>query len=167
MKSNLNLTDFKKRLAQLTSKEKDFFLVTPYNFSGTPFCGSFDDKTFELTRNSFWIHVKAIEIRGNYQQADNKTTEVIYTIGISNFFRHFSWTTFGLGIIVFNTILFFFRDKIAMSGFVTINGFYIFAYLWLRTVNWITTKIVNQRFKNEFEIEIEDEWEKLSTSARK
>jgi hypothetical protein len=164
MKSNLNKTEFNKRLTELTSKEKDFFFISPYNSSGTPFCGTFDNSTFYLTRNSFWIHVKAIEIRGEYQQADNKTTEIIYTIGISRFFRHFSWTIFGLGITGLNTILFIFRDKASISLFVTINGFLIFAYLWFLTVNWITTKIVNQRFRQEFEIGIEDEWEKLAVS---
>jgi hypothetical protein len=165
MKSNLSKTEFKRRLTQQTSKEKAFFLVTPFNFSGTAFCGTFDDSKFDLTRNSFWIHVKAIEIKGEYQQADNKTTEVIYTIGISKFFKQFSWTAFGLGIIAFNTILFVFRDRTPISTFLTINGFFVFAYLWFLTVNWITTRLVNQRFQNEFEIGIEDEWEKLARST--
>lgn len=82
MKSNLNRTEFKKRLAELTSKEKNFYFFTSYNFNGTPFCGVHDDKTFELTRNSFWQHVKAITIKGQYKQLDKDSTEVTYTLSL-------------------------------------------------------------------------------------
>jgi len=165
MKSNLNKTEFKRRLTELTSKDKPFYILTPFNFSGTPFSGTFDDSKFDLTRNSFWLHVKAIEIKGEYRQSDNKITEVIYTVGISKFFRVFSFAFIGLGLVGFNTILFFNRDKIPVSVFLAVNGFFIFAYLWVLFVNWTTSKIVNQRFQQEFEIGIEDEWEKLARSA--
>ncbi len=165
MKSNLNKTEFKRRLTELTSMEKPFYLLTPFNFSGKPFSGIFDDSKFGLTKNSFWTHVKAIEIKGEYRQSDNNTTEVIYTVGISRFFRIFSFMFFGLALIGFNTILFFNWDKVPISVFMTVNGFLIFACLWVLLVNWITSKIMNQRFQQEFEIGIEDEWEKLAGSS--
>ena len=48
------------------------------------------------------------------------------------------------------------------STLLTFNGFLIFACLWVKAVNWVLKKIVNQRFKEEFEIGVEDEWEKLA-----
>ena len=49
----------------------------------------------------------------------------------------------------------------------TINGFMIFAGLWGLTINWLTKRIVNKRFKEEFEIGVVDEWEKLAASSSK
>src|SRR5688572_12351414 len=80
MKSNLNKTEFKKRLTEIASAEKEFYLI-PYNFSGTPFCGTYDDSKFELTRNSLFIHVKAITIKGEYKELGNSSTKVLYTVG--------------------------------------------------------------------------------------
>ncbi len=167
MKSNLSKTEFKGRLQELTSSERTFFFLPPFNFSRTPFCGTFDDSKFDLTRNSFWTHVKGIEIKGEYLQADEKTTEVSYTIGISKFIKLFSWIILGLTIIGSNTILLVFSAETPTSVYLTVNGFFVFGYLWFRAVNWITTKIVNQRFQLEFEIGIEDEWERLANSTRK
>ena len=89
MKSALEYKEFKRRLHELTSKEKEFYLLTPYNFSGRPFCGKFDDATFILTRNSLWTHVKAIEIKGEYKDGGNGSTAVDYTVGHSKFMRAF------------------------------------------------------------------------------
>ena len=45
-----------------------------------------------------------------------------------------------------------------------INVFWSFAFLWGFLVNWITKKIVNQRFKEEFKIGIKDELDTHSES---
>jgi len=54
-----------------------------------------------------------------------------------------------------------------MTLFLTLNGFLIFGCLWVLTINWITKRIINQRFRDEFEIGMEDEWEKLASWRRK
>jgi hypothetical protein len=167
MKSNLKKTEFKKRLTELTSKEKDFSLFTSYNSSGTPFCGTYDDKTFELTRNSFWRHVKAIVIKGEYKEFDNNSTEVIYTIGVTKFMRNLTIVFACFSFILFNTVIIVNGDNFKepfLSVILTINGFIIFAGLWGLTINFLTKRIVNQRFKEEFEIGVVDEWEKLAAS---
>ena len=89
MISSLNKAEFKKRLTELTSPEKEFYLI-PYNFSGTPFCGTYGDATFELTRNSLFIHAKAITIKGEFRELDNRSTQVSYRIGWANFWKNLS-----------------------------------------------------------------------------
>jgi len=42
------------------------------------------------------------------------------------------------------------------------NSFLIFGNAFTLTVNWLARKIVHQRFKHEFEIGVEDEWERLA-----
>jgi hypothetical protein len=167
MKSELNYKEFKRRLTELTSKEKDFYLFTPYNSSGKPFCGTFDDSTFDLTRNSFWRHVKAIQIKGKYREVDNGYTEIDYTIGQSKFMRTFSIIFFCVVFLAINTFLFLFRDKVEYSAFFALNGFLGFGLIWAYGLTWVTKRIVNQRFKDEFEIGVEDEWEKLANSIAK
>src|SRR5258706_7412955 len=89
MKSQLTKRDFEKRLRELISPEKDFYLLTPYNFSGTPFCGTFDNSAFDLTRNSFWVHVKTFRIKGQFKDSDN-LTEVVYEVEQTKFTSHFT-----------------------------------------------------------------------------
>ncbi|MCZ8216175.1 MAG: hypothetical protein O9262_08050, partial [Cyclobacteriaceae bacterium] len=40
-----------------------------------------------------------------------------------------------------------------LSILLTLNGFLIIGNLWAFFINWITKRIINQRFKEEFEIE--------------
>lgn len=167
MKSELEYKEFKRRLAELTSKEKVFYLFTPFNSSGTPFCGTFDDFTFDLTRNSIWRHVKSIEIKGKYKQLDNRFTDVDYTIGLSRFTRIFSIIFFCLVFVGINISLILFSDKFRYSAFFLLNGFLGFGLLWAYGLTWVTKRIVNQRFKDEFQIGVEDEWEKLANSIVK
>ncbi len=169
MKSNLNKTEFKKRLTELTSKEKDFYFITPYNSSGTPFCGEYDDRTFELTRNSFWQHVKVIVIKGEYNQLDNDSTEVSYALGWTKFTRNLFIVFISLAFVGLNTflIVFSYKSGFKISSLLIINGFLAIGCLLISVVNWTTKKIVNQRFKEEFEIGLEDEWEKLAASNSK
>ena len=165
MKSNLKKTEFKKRLTDLTSKEKDFSLFTSYNSAGTPFCGAYDDKTFELTRNSFWRNVKALVIKGEYKELDNNSTEVTYKIGLTKFMRNLTIVFGCFTFILFNTVIIINRNNFEepfLPILLTINGFMIFAGLWGLAINWLTKRIVNQRFREEFEIEVVDERERLS-----
>jgi hypothetical protein len=168
MKSNLNKTEFEKRLTELVSEEKGFFFITSYNSSGTPFCGTHDDKSFELTRNSFWRHAKAITIRGEYKASDNNTTEVTYELGLSKFTKFFFIAVNSAVFILFNTLVILTSnnfDSGILLMLLIFHGFLVFANLWGFTVNWVTKKLVDRRFKEAFEIGIEDEWEKLARSA--
>src|SRR5260221_8288237 len=146
MKSDLTKTEFKQRLAELTSKEKTLF-----NFSRKPFCGTFDGSTFDLARNSFWPHVKTIRIRGEYIKIGYNATEVIYEIGVSKSFQFLALLFFGSTFIGINIILI--ASKANASAIFTFSGFWIFAGLWYKGLNWMSTKVVNQRFQTEFEIE--------------
>lgn len=156
MKSNLNKQDFKKRLAELTSKEDDFYFFTPYKFSGEPFCGAFDDDTFELTRNSFWRHVRAVVIKGEYKALDENSCEVTYTIGLTRFMRNAAIVIFSFAFVLFNAVIFINRNSFHdpfLSILFTINGVFIFSGLLVFTMNGLSKRIVNQRFKEEFEID--------------
>ena len=150
MKSNLTKSEFKQRLAELTSVERPFYFITPYNFSGKPFCGKFTDSSFDLTRNSIWPSVSAIRIKGEYVRIGNDTTEVFYEVGLAKPLRFFILLFFGATLAGMNMVL------IAMGGegkvILTFSGFWIFAGLWGMVLNWIITKIVNQRFQVEFEM---------------
>jgi hypothetical protein len=55
----------------------------------------------------------------------------------------------------------------SLSSLLTINGFLAFGCLWVAIINWTTKRIVDQRFKEEFEIGVVDEWEKLAASSSK
>lgn len=158
MKSNLSTTDFKKRLAELTSKEKDFYFLTPYNSSGTPFCGEFDDNNFELTRNSFFKHVNALVIKGEYKALDEYSSDVTYTIGLSSFGRNLSILIYCFAFGFFNAVIFINQSSLNDSFLLillTINGVLIFSGLLVFAVNGLTKRIVNQRFKEEFEIDVQ------------
>lgn len=168
MKSNLNKQDFKKRLAELTSKEDDFYFFTPYKFSGEPFCGAFDDDTFELTRNSFWRHVKAVVIKGEYKALDENSCEVTYTIGLTRFMRNSGIVIFCFFLVLFNAAIFInqasFHNPL-LPNLLLVNGLIIFVGLWAFTINWVTKRIVSQRFKEEFEIDVVNEWERTKPES--
>src|SRR5258708_38383594 len=126
MKSNLTKQEFKKRLKELTSSEGGFYLLTPYNSSGTPFCGTFNETTFELTRNSYWRHVKNIIIKGEYD-SDKHSTKVNYEVGLSKTVRYLMKGFLICSLILFNGIVLYNSDSFNLSIFLTINGFIIFA----------------------------------------
>jgi hypothetical protein len=156
MRSSLNKKEFNRRLAALTSKEKDFYFISPFNSSGTPFCGTYDDRTFELTRNSFWKHVKAIVIKGEYKDAENNSTEVIYELGWTKFMTNLFLVFICLIFLALNTFLIINREQAnysLLSLSLTLNGFLLLGSLWIAIVNWVTKKIVNQRFKQEFRLD--------------
>jgi len=153
MKSKLTKKEFKKRLTELTSPEKDFYILTSYNSSGTPFCGTFNDSTFDLTRNSFWRHVKSVSISGQFKELDKTSTEVIYEVGISSFGKKVLKVLGGLAFVGLNAVLIF--NDVNLRLIMFINGWLIFMCLWGLGITWLTTKLVNQRFKQEFEIEDE------------
>jgi hypothetical protein len=90
---------------------------------------------------------------------------VVYTIGQSKFMRTFSIIFFCGVVVALNSFLFVFRDKIEYSGFFALNGFLGFGLLLAFGLNWMTKRIVNQKFKDEFEIGVEDEWAKKTTDT--
>lgn len=158
LKSRLNKEEFKARLMALTSHEKGFYLFTPYNSSGTPFCGRYDNNTFELTRNSFWQHIKAITIKGEYKASDNNTTEVTYTIGLKKFVRMFLILVSFIALVLFNTIIIINRNSLSesfLSVFLTLNGFMICGLVWGFVSDWSTKASIDQKFKEAFEIGVE------------
>ncbi len=127
MKSNLTKQEFKKRLKELTSSDEGFYLLTPYNLSGTPFCGTFNGRTFELTRNSHWRHVKNIIIKGEYGDSDKHSTKVTYEVGLSKTMKNLMKGFLIFSIILFNGFVLYSSDHFNLSIFLTINGFIIFA----------------------------------------
>ena len=144
MKSNLSKDEFKKRLTELTTPGKDFYLITPYDFSGKPFCGTYDDAKFELTRNSFWRHPIAIQIKGEYKKSDNNSTEVIYELGWTKFMRSFFIVFNCIAFIGINVFIIANRNNFDPSLFsiiLTINGLLVFANLWGLALNWVTKKM--------------------------
>lgn len=160
MKSNLNINDFRNRLKELTSEEKASYIVTPYNSSKTPFCGTFDDTTFELTRNSIWRFIKGIVIEGQYKASDNDFTEVEYQLGRTRFTRNIFIAVNCLGFLGFNTFIFINQNRLELplhSILLTINGCLILGNLWALICYCILKKMINQRFREEFEIGIADE----------
>jgi hypothetical protein len=164
LKSRLNKNEFKARLIKLTSAEKGFYFFTPYNSSGTPFCGKYDDDTFELTRNSFWKHIKAITIKGEYKESDNNTTEVSYTIGLSRFVRMFSILVPCIAFVFLNSTIIINRNSFNesfLSVLLTLNGFLIFGLVWAFMSEWFTKTSIDQRFKEAFGIGVEGGWQKL------
>ena len=118
IKSDLNVIEFKERLAELTVPEKRLYLFSPFTSSGTPFCGTFNDSTFELTRNSLWTHVKAIVVKGEYKQLDSNSTEVRYTVGLPKFIKIFSIIL--LCIIVPTISFLLIRNQVPLSTFFSV-----------------------------------------------
>ncbi|GHN01801.1 hypothetical protein WSM22_32900 [Cytophagales bacterium WSM2-2] len=153
MKSNLTKKEFKRRLTELTSPEKNFNILTSYNFSGTPFCGRFNDSTFELTRNSFWRHVKSITIQGQFKELDQNYTEVVYKVGIRPFEKKAMRIFTGLAFLGVNFILVFIQINLGLI--LTLNGLLILFVLFAIGINRVTTRLIDQRFRQEFKIENE------------
>ena len=151
MKSNLGKKEFKRRLTELTSPEKHFNILTSYNLSGTPFCGRFNDSTFELTRNSFWRHVKSITIQGQFKELDQNYTEVTYKVGIRPFEKKALRVFIILAFLGINSILVFTQINLGLT--ITLNGLLISFVLFAMGINWVTTRLIDQRFRQEFNIE--------------
>jgi hypothetical protein len=153
MKGESTLKNFEERLKELTSAEPSIWFISPYQRSGRPFCGTFDDSSFNLTRNSIWNHVKWISIDGTFKKSDDGTTEVDYEIGTTRRMKAFSIIFFAFTLIGINIFLFNYKDSLANSAIIALNGFWLFAFLWWQLVNRITRKIVEERFQTEFNIE--------------
>jgi hypothetical protein len=166
MKSTLSKQDFQKRLENLTSMEKDFFII-PLSFSGKPFCGTYDASTFDLARNSILFNVRMLRIKGKYQDNEKAGTEVTYQIGWPK------WMNYGFGvfnILVFAGILLLIvltQNHNNVKLVLTLVGFFVIGNRWVWLVNKITRSVIDQRFKDEFEITVEDEWERLAQSTLK
>lgn len=152
MKAKSSLRDFEKRLKELTDEESSFFFLTPFNFSGKPFCGTFDGTSFNLTRNSFWRHIKSISIKGNYKRLGT-STEIEYTIDVSRFTRIFSIIFYILTLVGINIFFFFKRQQFDTTAVIGLNIFWLFGAVIAIVVTWIGKKIVKERFHTEFDIE--------------
>lgn len=158
MRSNLSTEEFKNRLKELVSKEKEFYFFTTYNPLGTPFCGSYDEHGFELTRNSFWKHVKVVLIKGTYRALSNGSTEVIYEVGLKRSLKFLLVMLNGLVVVGLNILIAVNRDSFdssILSIVLTLNGFLVFANLWGLVIAWMTKRVVSQRFKYEFGIDVD------------
>jgi hypothetical protein len=164
MKSTLTQYEFKERLEKLTAHGDGIYFFTPYDFSGKPFFGTYDDTKFQIRRNSFWRHVIAVEIKGEYKPSANNLTEVNYEVKLSKFGRYFTFIIGGLSFVFLNILLIIKGETFDIKTTMVINGFWGFAFLLGFFVNWITKKIVNQRFKEEFKIGIKDELDTHSES---
>lgn len=111
--------------------------------------------------------MKAVVVKGEYKRLDDNSTEVTYKIGWTKFMKNLSILFNVLAFIGINAVIAINSDNFdtpLLPIVLTLNGFLVFGNLWVLTVNWVTKRIVDQRFKDEFEIDVEDEWEKLAKS---
>jgi len=99
-------------------------------------------------------------VKGEYKRQDDNSTDVTYSVGLTRFTRIlfivFSSFVF-IGINVFliaNRNIF---DRSLLSILLALNGFWVMGNVFGLIVNWVTKKIVDQRFREEFEIGVEDE----------
>lgn len=152
MISELRISEFRKRLAESTSPDEEFYIFTPYNFSGAPFCGTFDDARFELSRNSFWRHVKAIRITGKYWATEGDKTEVFVEIGLSKAQRIWIGVFILVVFVSLNSILVFNPGLSDVHLTLTINGLLVVSALWWLLRERMIVKRISRRFNSEFEI---------------
>lgn len=134
--------------------EKTISLLTPYDFSGKPFCGIYTGETFRLTKNSHWRHIKSITIIGRYEPKNNDKTEVTFEVGNPGKRKVFVSISFILMLAFVNTLLVFFSKKAEISTLLAANGWIVFMFLFGTVLIWFSRFIVSQRFKEEFDIDI-------------
>ena len=153
MASELSNTKFKNRLTELTSPEQPIFLLTPYKFNGKPFCGTFTNDSFRLTRNSPWHHIKLVSIKGTYLPSSPDKTKVEYRIGRRNWKRNFLIALLSI-LIAVNTIITTLATNADSSTYLVANIFVLIAIAWGFLLTAFSRFVVNQRFKSEFSIDI-------------
>ena len=110
-----------------------------------------------MTRNSRWKHVKAIVIKGEYKESNNNNTEVTYSLCWAKFMRKLFIVSICLAFLGLNTVVIINGNKSGYSFpslILTLNGLMAFGWLWIAVVNCVTKKVIDQRFKEEFEIEL-------------
>ena len=151
MKATAAIPDFKRRLTELTGSEPPFWILTPVQANGKPFCGTFSDNAFELVRDSFWQHIRAITITGVYQSTAG-VTEIEYEVGLSRARKIFLVVSYAFILVVGNLVLVVNRDTIPGSLFYIVNGFAAFTFLLGRLITYVSVRIVSERFRTEFEI---------------
>jgi hypothetical protein len=114
-----------------------------------------------------WRHVKNISIKGEYKKSEDNSTLVIYEVQVPRITMIILYSILGLLFIALNASLAF-DGPTDILIFVQGNGLLIivscFLAGWVYGINRLTKGIVHQRFREEFEIGIEDEWEKLARS---
>jgi hypothetical protein len=151
MKSTLKKQEFQRRLEELTSEEKDFFFI-PYNFSGKPFCGTYDARTFDLARNSILSNVRMLRIKGEYKESEKTGTEVTYQIRRPKWMNYVLMILDALFFLGMLSLIVFTDNYTNVKLILTLLGIFVFGNGWFWLVNKITRIMIDQRFKEEFEI---------------
>ena len=151
MKSELSAECFYKRLSERVTPEKTLWLFTNYNFSREPFCGTYTHNSFELTKNSHMQHIKAIVIKGKYQNTAGDKTEVLFTV--KNQHKWLIRTFFILFVIVIHVFQFL-KMGFEVSTFLKMDVVLALLYLFGLTIRRFSEFIVKQKFKDEFMIDI-------------
>lgn len=108
-----------------------------------------------------------LRIKGEYKESERSGTEVTYQIGWPK------WTSYFL--VILDILLFvgifllviFTNNQNNLKLIWTLLGIFAFGNGWVCLVNKITRSLIDQRFKDEFEIEVEDEWERLAQNTLK
>lgn len=109
-----------------------------------------------------------LRIKGEYKESERSGTEVTYQIGWPKWMSYFLAI---LNVLLFAGILLlviFTNNQGNVKFICTLLGILVFGNGWVWLVNKITRSMIDQRFKDEFEIGVEDEWERLTqnTSTR-
>ncbi|MGL1888805.1 MAG: hypothetical protein OCD76_20000 [Reichenbachiella sp.] len=152
MISKLSPEQFHKRLTELTVFDQTISFFSRHEFSGKPFNGTFTNDTFELTKNSHWQHIKGILIKGTYKVNSNNKTEIELKIETSNKLKIFIRILFILVLLIINTLLM--NSNFDSSKFFILNGWVIFMFLFGATTTKFSKFLVNQKFKNEFGVDM-------------
>ncbi len=152
MISKLSPEQFHERLTELTAFDQTISFFTRYGFSGKPFNGTFTNDTFELTKNSNWQHIKGILIKGTYKINSNNKTKIELEIETSNKLKIFIRILFILVLLIINTLLM--NSNFDSSKIFILNGWVIFMFLFGAIITKFSKFLVNQKFKNEFEVDM-------------
>jgi hypothetical protein len=160
MHSSLRINEFQQRLSDKVSKGQVFNFLFPSDSSGKPFCGNFTNSEFSIRRNSYWIHVNSISIKGTYTDDNNNGTSIKYALGLTKNHKYFIGLGYILAFIIINTLIISNREELTESLnyiLLSLNGFLLVSCLYLFVVIKVTTRIVSSRFKETFKIKSESE----------
>lgn len=155
-----NLTNFKEKLKEFTTKEPYFWFFTPKQLDGKPFCGKFDDSSFQLTSNSHFVYVKQIKIIGTYRKTNYNKTRLDFTIGLSKIDKILISIFLVLFFIMCNVAIIssFPKDENGETNyFISIfcaNFVYSFIFLGVVFQIYIPIKNVKKKFYKYFEINV-------------
>lgn len=149
------IQNFKQKLSNEVTYAPLIWFITPKKFNGKSFCGNFDSKEFDLVKNSNFIFLRQLKIRGNYQSKNNKTI-VNYSISENQFNNKlfkilFLFSISILLILLFLNLIGFNTEQFFV--FIIVSCFFIFAsVIYFLSVKF-GKKIVQNKFEEIFEIE--------------